>query len=263
MKQSKRIFSNSKLHFWLACLGLVLVQEIGAQGQGYQLGLTLSPNAGFSIPRDFSHESGNSQLHFGYGFIFDAMFTETYAIGTGVNVFYTGGDLTFFESKDIDHVQRVEMTQRLQYVEIPLTFKMRTKEIGYTTYYGQFGVGLGLNVRAEATALEQVVAMRDTTDGWFEVADEKIERNRSLSSQTRFFRPALIVGLGMERRFTGTTALAIGIRYNMGIMSQYQDFEVIQSNGDGGVLYEVDQDPHILDMAGKSGQIEFSIGVMF
>jgi len=108
-----------------------------------------------------------------------------------------------------------------------------------------------------------VVARRDSADGWLEDVGEKIERNRSLSSQTRFFRPALIVGLGMERRFTGTTALAIGIRYNMGIMSQYQDFEVIQSNGDGGVLFESDLDPHTLDMAGKSGQIELSIGVMF
>ena len=44
----------------------------------------------------------------------------------------------------------VDRSYSLQYVELPLTFKMRTKEMGYTTVYGRFGLGLGMNVKAEA-----------------------------------------------------------------------------------------------------------------
>ena len=57
------------------------------QARGPHLGLTLSPNVSFTDARELSHVGAGGQAHFGYGFI-SALFTETYAIGTGVNVFY-------------------------------------------------------------------------------------------------------------------------------------------------------------------------------
>ena len=67
------------------------------QAQGYHLGLTVSPNVSFSDARELSHVGAGGQAHFGYGFIFDALFTDTYAIGTGVNIFYNGGRVAYFE----------------------------------------------------------------------------------------------------------------------------------------------------------------------
>ena len=276
MKQSHRFLTFLSTTYKGVGLGAMVLVATVSLGQGFHLGLTLSPNTGFAVPRDFSHESVSSSMHFGYGFIFDAKFTETYAIGTGINVFHTGGVIAYFASNQANQpsaIDRVELTQRLQYVELPLTFKMRTKEIGYTTYWGQFGLGLGLNVRAEGAERRTTVALlNDSTQLWEPALNAAVlpesPTDISLVEQTRLFRPALIVGLGLERRFTGTTALALGIRYNVGIRNQYEDLNVVQGTEAGGVLYKTDDgtmnlEPQAVGMSGKSGQLELLVGLMF
>lgn len=242
------------------------------QAQGYHLGLTVSPNVSFSDARELSHVGAGSQAHFGYGFIFDALFTDTYAIGTGVNIFYNGGRIAYFESTataDGEVINRVELDHKQQYVEIPLTFKMRTKEIGYSTYYGQFGMGLGLNVRSEGTRTATPFAAADSLGAWsFVNAGATDPILVSLVDQTLLFRPSMIIGLGFERRFTGTTALAVGLRYNMALRNQYQAFPVYQTRTGDEVIFEFDDEagielPVAGEMKGKTGQIELCVGVMF
>lgn len=243
-----------------------------ASSQGFHLGLNIAPNVSFSDARELTHHPNGALPHFGYGFIFDAMFTENYAIGTGVNVFYAGGSVQYFEEftgLDGAVINRVELDQRLQYVEIPLTFKMRTKEVGYTTYYGQFGIGLGLNVRAEGSRTMAAFAQADSTGALTPLTSEigPVEAV-SLVDQTLLFRPSYIIGLGWERRFTGTTALAVGIRYNMAMRNQYQAFSIYQSNSADQLLLEFDEDsgqelPVASEMRGKTGQVELCVGLMF
>lgn len=242
------------------------------QAQGYHLGLTLSPNVSFTDARELSHVGAGGQAHFGYGFIFDALFTETYAIGTGVNVFYNGGRVAYFEGTPTSEgavIHRVELEQKQQYVEIPLTFKMRTKEIGYSTYYGQFGVGLGLNVRSEGTRTASLFATSDSLGAWDVVNEAPGDPALvSLVDQTLLFRPSMIIGLGFERRFTGTTGLAVGLRYNMALRNQYQAFPIYQTRTGNEFLFEFDENtgveqPVSGEMKGKTGQIELCVGVMF
>ena len=49
----------------------------------------------------------------------------------------------------------------------------------------------------------------------------------------------MIIGLGFERRFTGTTALAVGLRYNMALRNQYQAFPVYQTRTGDEVIFEL------------------------
>lgn len=258
-------------HF-LVVTACFLTTYSAVQAQGYHLGLTVSPNMSFADARELSHVGSGSQAHFGYGFIFDALFTDTYAIGTGVNIFYNGGRIAYFEGTSTaegEVINRVELDHKQQYVEIPLTFKMRTKEIGYSTYYGQFGVGLGLNVRSEGTRTATPFAASDSLGAWsFVNAGPTDPALVSLVDQTLLFRPSMIIGLGFERRFTGTTALAVGLRYNMGLRNQYQAFPVYQTRTGDEVIFEFDTDagvelPVAGEMKGKTGQIELCVGVMF
>jgi len=251
---------------------LCLVTTGPLSAQGYHLGLNIAPNVSFADARELSHHPNGSVAHFGYGFIFDAMFTETYAIGTGINVFYTGGKSVHFEPQtnaEGEFINRVELEQKLQYVELPLTFKMRTKEIGYTTYYGQFGVGFGLNVRADGTRTSARFAEIDSTGSVQYINESPGGPSQiSLVEETLLFRPSLIIALGGERRFTGTTALAFGIRYNMALRNQYQAFPVYSSLSPEQLVLEYDGQtgsdvPTLEEMRGKTGQIELCVGVMF
>ena len=273
MKQYIR-FQNAKtlrviqllVGYWVICAGT-------ASGQGYHLGLQLTPNMSFSDPRELTHHTDGALAHFGYGFIFDAMFTESYAIGTGVNIFYTGGSSVYFESA-VDPegmmIEKIRLEGRWQYVEIPLTFKMRTKQIGYTTYHGQFGVGLGLNVRAEGMRSVEGQSALDSlgVPGVLVPILEPTGNQVSLADQTRLFRPSMIVGLGLERSLLESTALLCGIRYNMALRNQYEDFPILQSHTPDDLLLQFDESsgvnlPVEKQMLGKTGQIELCVGLMF
>ena len=277
MEQSTR-FRNF-LRTLLATSGLVVLffSPNDAQSQGYHLGLQLAPNVSMAEPRELSHEAIQSEAHFGYGFVFDAMFTDKYAIGTGVNVFYNGGitqHLAFQEDENGLFIEAVQLVQQQQYVEIPLTFKMRTNEIGYTTYFGQFGAGFGLNVRSEGSQKTTSFATLDSLGSVMEVvfsqpALEAAESKQvSMADRTRLFRPSMIIGLGAERRLTGSTALVFALRYNVGLRSQYEDFGVLQSQAAESLVYEFDSTtgeelPVPIQMQGKTGQIELCFGLMF
>lgn len=272
MKQSPRNPHFMKQFLSISSSILLLAAaHTSAFAQGYHLGLTVSPNVSFADARELSHVSNGGLTHFGYGFIFDAMFTDTYAIGTGVNIFYNGGRVAYYEgasTADGTVINRVELDLKQQYVEIPLTFKMRTKEIGYSTYFGQFGMGLGLNVRSEGTRSATPIAVSDSLGWAFVSAEASDPALVSLVDQTLLFRPSMIIGLGVERRFTGTTALAIALRYNMGLRNQYQAFPVYQTRTGDEVIFEFDEAsgqelPTAGEMRGKTGQIELCVGVMF
>jgi hypothetical protein len=277
MEQSTR-FRNF-LRTLLAASGLAVLffSPNDAQSQGYHLGLQLAPNISMAEPRELSHEAIQSEAHFGYGFVFDAMFTDKYAIGTGVNVFYNGGitqHLAFQEDENGLFIEAVQLVQQQQYVEIPLTFKMRTNEIGYTTYFGQFGAGFGLNVRSEGSQKTTSFATLDSLGSVMEVVfsqpalDAAESEQVSMADRTRLFRPSMIIGLGAERRLTGSTALVFALRYNVGLRSQYEDFDVLQSQAAESLVYEFDSTtgeelPVPIQMQGKTGQIELCFGLMF
>lgn len=277
MEQSTRFRNFLRTLLATSGLAVLFFSPNDAQSQGYHLGLQLAPNISMAEPRELSHEAIQSEAHFGYGFVFDAMFTDKYAIGTGVNVFYNGGitqHLAFQEDENGLFIEAVQLVQQQQYVEIPLTFKMRTNEIGYTTYFGQFGAGFGLNVRSEGSQKTTSFATLDSLGSVTEVvfsqsALEAAESEQvSMADRTRLFRPSMIIGLGAERRLTGSTALVFALRYNVGLRSQYEDFGVLQSQAAESLVFEFDSTtgeelPVPIQMQGKTGQIELCFGLMF
>ena len=268
MKQNRR---------WMVLLCAALFAST-AQGQEEEvhLGLAIAPNWSHGISRDYAHEALEGNLRFGYKFIFDWKFTDTYAIGSGVNVFHTGGTVGFLTAADTSTLHFVEWGVHNQYVEVPITFKMRTKEVGYTTYFGQFGVGLGLNVRSEVDARSYVAWGRaDQESAWAPLADETgggEPIRMAFDEQTRLFRPSLIVGLGAERALLGKTALCMGLAYNMGLSNQYVDQTIVRTNTSGmpidvsGTSFgngSATGAAELIEMQGKTGFLELTLGLMF
>ena len=115
------------------------------------MGLSIGPNMGHLAARDLTHRPTGVGFGLSYALNLDFLFDETYAVGTGVNIFTVAGTSEHLALDTAAGVIRaVERTVRNQYVELPLTLKMRTREIGYTTIYGRFGAGLGINLRSTA-----------------------------------------------------------------------------------------------------------------
>ena len=201
----------------------------------FRMGLHLLPSIAWLDARDGSTVSDGSIGRFGFGFTADIMFADNYAIGTGVNVFRNGGKLTTIERLTGDPldlandttqfvVQR-ERTLTQHWVELPVSFKFRTREIGHITYWGQFGLGLGLNLRATADDRVQYRFRNDpliiTGSEWVEdLATGEIEyKDVPVEDEVALMRAAMIVGLGIEYNLSGKTALLLGVTFNNGLFN--------------------------------------------
>lgn len=201
----------------------------------FRMGLHLLPSIAWLDARDGSTVSDGSISRFGFGFTADIMFADNYAIGTGVNVFRNGGKLTTIERLTGDPldpandttqfvVQR-ERTLTQHWVELPVSFKFRTREIGHITYWGQFGLGLGLNLRATADDRVRYRFRNDplviTGSTWVEDLETgEIEyQDVPVEDEVALMRAAMIVGLGIEYNLSGKTALLLGATFNNGLFN--------------------------------------------
>ena len=243
-------------------LGLGMALQSNAQGHGFRMGLALDPNVAWMNSRDFEHTTDGGRAHFGYQFMADILFAETYAIGTGVHVFRTGSTVEYWEPTTDSTLSRVTRNFNNQYVELPLTFKLRTKEIGYTTYYGKFGGGIGLNTRREAEEVRYVGFERQ--DGaWSPVEDAVVPAPDNISGDfASLFRASMIVGLGFERRIAGSTALMVGLTYNNSLFSTHKDQTVVKVDGSGVPRFAEDA-PLTTEKLGHDSFLALTVGVVF
>ncbi len=208
---------------------------------GFRFGLKASPNLSWFRTETRGWSNSGVDLGFSYGLIVDYELTQNYAISTGINILRTGGTLRYrymFEpgTQNID-TEKVR-NHYLRYLELPVTLKLRTSEIGYLTYYGQFGLGLGFNIRARAD--DKVDLLDGESRRWSDV---------DIADDIRFFRAALVMGAGVEYGLGGRTSLMGGITFHNGfsnVISKENPF-----------------DPASADPSSMNNYIEITLGVMF
>jgi hypothetical protein len=199
----------------------------------FRMGLHLLPSVAWMDVRDGKSVADGNVVRFGFGFTADVMFADNYAFGTGINVFRNGGRYSYFDRIKGDPVDLAnDSTQFLvrrdrvltqHWVELPLSFKFRTREIGYITYWGQFGLGLGLNLRSTADdAVDYLYRELDAAqDLWTEASDIGVfpEDDLPVEDEAALLRAAMIVGLGIEYNLSGKTALLLGATFNNGLFN--------------------------------------------
>ena len=203
----------------------------------YRFGLQISPNISWLKSSTVDYNCGGSKVGFSYGLSFEYFMTKNYLFSTGVFMLSTGGALEYpgagilidsgtGNSSVVPIGLKVDY--RIKHVEIPLLLKLRTNEIGYLTYYGQFGLNLAFNYKSEKkyTALgSELVSF----------GDEAESSNLSASDDINFFNTSLVIGAGLEYNISGNTSLSIGITYNNGFVDQL-DSRVVEFDDSGTPL---------------------------
>jgi hypothetical protein len=189
--------------------------------QGFRLGLAGSPSISWIKSETENYNSQGVKFGLSYGLISEFLMAEQYSFATGINISYFGGKLNFpiadavTEGTPFTFQQRI---YRLQYLEVPFTIKMKTREIGYNTYFARFGFGGSVNLSAKANDRFYNQGTPPT------LARQDVD----IKAQTPLFRASIILGLGFEHSLGGSTALLTGINYNNGITNSlkgrdYQD----------------------------------------
>ncbi|MCO6494820.1 MAG: outer membrane beta-barrel protein [Bacteroidetes bacterium] len=128
----------------------------------------------------------------------------------------------FLSKKDSLNYENIEHTYKLTYIEIPISLKLKINEIGYITWFAQFGLSPGILYRTQAKFKAERVGSQDklTTEYFNNNSDDEESTMQEFSEyrdDIRFYRIATFIGAGMEYRFSGNTAFVSSIRFNNGL----------------------------------------------
>jgi len=261
----------------LVLLALTVIGQASAQEDDYRkfkFGFKIDPNVSWMSPKTNEMTSEGALGRFSFGLNADVMFSDKYAFGTGVSIMGNGGvlrylDTEFRDNDPTEYIVRRERKYRLKYVEVPLTFKLRTEEIGYMTYWGQFGLGLGFMTRATGDESLSFLGQRDAdAANWVFPGDEAWkpkedveDEDLDISDDLVPVRASLIVGAGVDYSLSGTTALMFGLTYNNGFTNVLKG-NGIQQDDDGAPVFESGEVKNF-ELKSISNHLMLTAGILF
>ncbi|MBC7913586.1 MAG: PorT family protein [Pyrinomonadaceae bacterium] len=163
-----------------------------------QLGFTLAPNVAWlqNIDSNSSYSSDGSQPGLAYGVLADLSFAKNYFFSTAFTVTTVNSKATLSSG-----TTKTSEKYKLQYIEIPLTLKLKSNASNTARFYGQFGLGTGINISAKKD-----IASTTTTSG----------KNISIGSDINTFRLSLIAGGGAEWVASKNLHVLTGVTWNNG-----------------------------------------------
>ncbi len=211
------------LAFTLCNLSLLplLAQDQGAPPSSLRMGLSVAPLLSWFSPEGEGNSiaSDGSRFAIKYGLHMDFRLSgnENYYFSTGLFMVNQGGSLTHDNAVSEEFNgplvrSRREVDWRINYLTIPLTFKLMTNEIGYNRYFARVGFDAGLAVSSRFDSADRLLSnpntilSRDNADG---------------SSLTRFYRFGLHLEAGMEYNIGANTNIVVSLEWNNGISNTF------------------------------------------
>ncbi|MFP4288004.1 MAG: porin family protein [Bacteroidales bacterium] len=219
---------------------LFLMMSLSAFSQGLRLGLHASPSLSWFKPDTEEYTSEGIRVGVSYGLLSEFLLAEQYSFATGISVRYQGGILQYPTAETINDQEYLEKerTYRLQNLEVPLTLKMKTREIGYNTYFAVFGFGGSVNLRSKAD--DQFIHPDPDMTG--------ISRtDLDIKSEIPLFRISMIMGIGFEHSLGGNTSIVTSVNFNNGFTNNLK-----------GVNRQLDKKQNAI-----SNFVELNVGILF
>lgn len=195
----------------LTCLLAVIF--LGAYAQGSEprvrFGLTTSPAISWLKGADKNVDGGKVRMGFEYGLMLDINLSkkhQNYMISTGITGILNGGNVAYdsllLNSNPLIYSDRsVHARYKMQYLNIPISLKLKTNEIGYITYYGQIGFVPAFRVGARVDS-EQLL-----------YENAKLAKDNETIFKAPLFQVGLNVGAGIEYSLNDRTALVVGLNF--------------------------------------------------
>jgi len=187
----------------LPFLGAIL--SLNAQTTRVKFNVEVDPQFAWFSSDEETVEPDGSIFHVHAGLNMDFYFAENYAFVLGVGINNLGGNLLYADSTEfsskgetllVEPMQSVKLN--LQYIDIPIGLKLKTEELGYATYFLQLGFNPMINLNAKASSEE--------------ASFDKVDIKESIIT----FFLGYHVGIGIEYKLGGSTALIGGVRWSSG-----------------------------------------------
>lgn len=182
-------------------------------------GLKAAPSLAWISTDSKGFSSNGSKLGFTYGLITEFNISTHYAFATGIDVSYRGGNSKYSFNPDASTTSVVEEKYNLEYIELPISLKLKTTEIGYLTYFLQFGIEPGINIRSKAD-------IKTTTQVGSNPATATENDNVDIKDGIHNFNLSMIIGGGVEYTLSGSTVMLVGITFNNGFVDIINDSNI-------------------------------------
>lgn len=190
-------------------------QNSSLTNYGFRLGLTATPTFGWIKPEQ--GKTDGVALGFSYGLIGDFNFAPNYSFSTALTITTVNGKSTEVDPSNIigptpnvvgaGTPVAYDLKYKLQYVDLPLTIKLKTVKEDGKRWYGQFGLSNSFLLNAK----------QDAVGGGAKLNNEKID------DYTKFYRAGLIIGGGGEFDVSGNTSIVAGLTFNNGFTNIVTD----------------------------------------
>jgi len=236
------------------------VAELEDEDRTIRFGLQFSPNLSWFKANTEGYDNQGIKFGFSYGLAVDYFLSKNYLLSSGINITASGGELKFqgttFENNTIPAT--VNASYRIGHIEIPTLLKLRTNEIGYLTYFGQFGFKTGFNHRASANFEYDFPA-----NALINPEDVSASVNNS-KRDINFINLYLVLGLGVEYNISGNTSVVLGLTFNNGFINQL-DTKVNVLDANGNALIDGDGNPVLSeeDASANLNYFSLNVGVFF
>ncbi len=199
--------------------------------KNFRFGIKVNPMLTWFRPGDSKIvEKDGVKAKFGYGLITEFKLGKLVSFATGIGADYEGGKLKFSDtvtyfiqdeafttapdtSKPFVKYMVNSRSYDVNYLNIPLTLKMKTKEIGAMTYFAIFGGDLGIRLKGKVKDNDPV-NLTPIPSG-FKYSPEDVQDN---TKDMNIIRTSLNVGAGFEFNLSGSTSLVVSLNYRRGML---------------------------------------------
>jgi len=192
---------------------IVLIFSFGANAQKFSGGLMIGPTLGWLKSDSKAVTKDKSRLSYTWGAFIDRNLNDNFALSTGIFINEVGGKIKYNEptgfvyddSTNITYFTESIVKYKIRYIELPISLKGMTNEIGHLKYHLKIGLSPMIKWKAKAD-IETVVNGVSYTP-------EDVNFTEEVSA----FNLAFHVGGGAQFLLGGNTAIIAELIYYNGI----------------------------------------------
>lgn len=218
----------------IVCFALTVPVFINAQEKTddnagkMRFGFAIAPTFNWTKSNSTGVEPNGLGIGFNYGLMMDFKLHKNYYFATGVSIIHNhnkigikGDTFELANGAGASQYKSLEYNYKTQYVQVPLTIKMMTNEIGYNKYWFQFGFAPAILINAKTELKSDPALATEFFDPNSEESD-KVDF-KTFQDNVNFYRLPLIVAAGMDYNISGNTSLHFGITFNNGFSDMLRD----------------------------------------
>ena len=257
----------------------------------YRFGITALSSLGWLTPlQQKIYSRGKIGLGFGWGFNVEKNFNPNTSIRTGFSISTFKAGLNYYDDNlSLNHktyyvldaqeefvnwspntsppngelYQLINRTYRINYFNIPFILKLKTNEIGYFTYYGEFGASIGIKTKAlvEDDILAMNFASDSTISNILNTDNSSSKKDINIKEGTKTVRLGLSLGAGAEYNLSGNTSLFFQLNWNYFLLDQLKS-----ADKEKFLRKETSEASGIFESVGAKsipGTIVLSFGILF